>query len=371
MNLENGTLEDWLKNPPADAKYKKGGDTYPFYSKYDNFKDYLNKNVHNETTKEAIIAEIQENKDFDKVTWLNDHGPEHIKTVIQRASLLVESKDCELNPREVFILLNSIQIHDVGNFFGRHNHEKKIIETIKDGLSPAVFDRKEVKLIKDIAQVHGGSYKEENGVKTKNTFKSIISPTSNSDSYVIRLHLLASILRFADELADDKNRADIKSLKEKKMPKGSEIYHAYALCLEPPIVNHEERRIELHYYINKEDLYSNFGKYDNESDTIIEKTVLEEIYERTLKIHYERIYCSKYWKKNIDIESIWVKIEFYSDLYEDIHPEITYTLTDSEYPNKDGLTIFDLCKKELSYPDGQLITTENVIKKIEENEKSI
>ena len=47
-----------------------------------------------------------------------------------------------------------------------------------------------------------------------------------------------------------------------------------------------------------------------------EKTVLEEIYERTLKIHYERIYCSKYWKKNIDIESIWVKIEFYSDLSE-------------------------------------------------------
>ena len=42
MNLENGTLEDWLKNPPADAKYKKGGDTYPFYSKYDNFKGLSN-----------------------------------------------------------------------------------------------------------------------------------------------------------------------------------------------------------------------------------------------------------------------------------------------------------------------------------------
>lgn len=366
MKLENGTLEDWLKTPPADAKFKKGGDTYPFYSKYDGFKDYLNKNIHNETTKGAIIKEIREAEDFDKITWLNDHGPEHIKTVIQRASLLVESHDCELNPREVFILLNAIQVHDVGNFYGRHKHETKITEAIKDGLSPAVFDRKEVKLIKDIAQVHGGTYVEADGTKTKNTFKSITSSTSNSDSYIIRLHLLASILRFADELADDKYRADIKSLRERKMPKGSEIYHAYASCLEPPIINHEEKRIELHYYINKEDLYSKFGKYNPDSDIIEEKSVLEEIYDRTLKIHYERIYCSKYWKKNIDIESIWVKIEFYSDLYEEIHPEITYTLTDSEYPStKGGLTIFDLCKKELSYPDGKLITTENVIKKIE------
>lgn len=370
MNLGHGTLEDWLKNPPVD-KLKKGGDNYPFFSKYEGFKDYLNKNIHNETTKAAIIAEIIKTSDFDKITWLNDHGQEHIKTVIQSASLLVESKECDLNPREVFILLNAIQVHDVGNFYGRHNHEKKIIDAIKDGLSPAVFDRKEVKLIKDIAQVHGGSYIEKDGKKTKNTFKSITSPTSNSDSYVIRLHLLASILRFADELADDKNRADVKSLREKKMPKGSEIYHAYALCLEPAIINHEERRIELHYYINKEDLFNKFGKYDFDSDSILERNVLEEIYDRTLKIHYERVYCSKFWKKNIDIESIWVKIEFYSDIYEEIHPEITYTLTDSEYPSKDGLTIFDLCKKELCYPDGELITTENVIKKIKEYEKSV
>lgn len=366
MNLGKGTLEDWLKNPPADAEFKKGGDTYPFYSKYDGFKDYLNKNIHNETTKGAIIVEIQNSSDYNKITWLNDHGPEHIKTVVQRASLLVESNECALNPKEVFILLNAIQIHDVGNFYGRHNHEKKIIEAIKDGLSPAVFDRKEVKLIKDIAQVHGGSYITSKGLKTKDSFKSITSSTTNSDSYTIRMHLLASILRFADELADDKYRADSKSLKEKKMPRGSEIYHAYALCLEPPIINHLDRRIELHYYVNKEDLYKTFGKYNSDKDVIEDKTILEEIYDRTLKIHYERIYCSKYWKKSIDIESIWVKIEFYSELYDEIHPEITYTLTDSEYPSiNTSQTVFDLCTKELSYPDGQLITTANVIKKIE------
>ena len=372
MNLGHGTLEDWLKNPPVE-QLKKGGDSYPFYSNYDSFKNYLNNNLHKEVTKASIIADIKASVDYDKITWLNDHGPEHIKAVIQRASILVEAISCELNAREVFILLNAIQVHDVGNFYGRHNHERKIIDAIREGLSPVVFDSKEVRLIRDVAKVHGGSFIEDDGTENKNTFKAIKTPIANSDSYPVRLLLLASILRFSDELADDKTRADIKGLKEKLIPRGSEIYHAYASVLDSPTINHKDKRIELHYYINKDQLYEKYGKYDAKNDVILEKTLLEEIYERTLKIHFERIYCSKFWKKEIEIDTVWVKIEFYStELYEDIHPEITYTLTDSEYPiSKEGMTIFDLCKKELSYPNGHLITTENVIKKIEEHEESV
>jgi hypothetical protein len=370
MNLGHRTLEDWLKLPPVESQ-KKGGDNFPFFSKYDSFKHFLNENLHKEVTKSAIMAEIVKEIEYNKITYLNDHGPDHIKTVILRASELVEFEDCDLNAREVFILLNAIQVHDIGNFYGRIGHESEIVKAIKEGLVPILFDSKEVKIIKNVAEVHGGEYIEKDGRKNKGTFKSINSPVISSDSYKIRVELLAAILRFSDELADDFHRADVKKLKDKTMPKGSEIYHAYAKCLEPAIINHKEKRVELHYNISQEDLRMAFGKYDKNNDQILEKPLLEEIYERTLKVHFERIYCSKFWKKFIDIDSVWVRIGFYSsEFHDEVHPEITYTLSDSQYPSStEGMTIFELCSKELSYQNGDKITTANVLKKISQNEQ--
>ncbi len=147
------TLVEWLRKPPKKAK-KIGGDTFPYYSKYDTFKNYLDNYLHNEVTKGAIYQEIKESIDVDKIIWLNDHGPEHIKTVIERASqLLNNGTQCPLAVREVFLLLNAIQVHDVGNFYGRNGHEAKVINAIGEGLTPILFDSTEVIYIKNIAQV--------------------------------------------------------------------------------------------------------------------------------------------------------------------------------------------------------------------------
>ena len=38
MNLGNGTLEDWLNSPELYRDtVKRGGDTFPYYSKYETF----------------------------------------------------------------------------------------------------------------------------------------------------------------------------------------------------------------------------------------------------------------------------------------------------------------------------------------------
>lgn len=363
------TLEIWLKTPPLES-LKTGGDDFPFFSKYETFKHHLETNLHKEVTKQAIYQELISNKSRDQVIYLNDHGPEHIKTVINRASDLLNNGDnCKLNPREVFLLLNAIQVHDIGNFYGRSNHEAKVFEAIGTGLTPILFDAVEANYVRSIAQVHGGKVKYKNGSEDKNTITTIKN-TVTSDGYTIRQQLLASILRFADELADDRYRADLKTLNEGKMPKGSEIFHAYAGCLDTVKIVHEKSTVELHFKIPKSYLKRTFGKIQSD-DTIKDVYLLDEIYERTIKMHTERIYCSKFWKSEIDLDKIWVQIEFYANPVDgnfsenelEVPSDITFTLHDNQYPVISN-DIFKLCP-DLIFSDGVKITGENMLKKIE------
>ena len=192
MNLDNRTLETWLEELP-EHKYphhKK----IDYYSLYKRLKIYLNDNVHKEVT---FGANLKDNEFF-----LNDHGPDHIDTVINRASYLVNTENCDLEAYEVFILLCSIQIHDVGNIFGRYKHEINAKEIMKQAQEIFGRDTIESIRIKKIAESHGG--KTSRGNKDK---ISKLQETENTLECVIRPRLIASILRFADELADDKKRA--------------------------------------------------------------------------------------------------------------------------------------------------------------------
>jgi hypothetical protein len=369
MDLQNKTLEEFLKFLPNDS-LKLGGDTIPFYSKYETFKSYLDNHLHKEVTKAAIRAELEGGKDFNKIIWLNDHGVEHVKTVIERAShLLSNSVAQKLNAREIFLLLNAIQVHDIGNFYGRIGHESKVLEAINDGLTPILFDRTETPYIANIAQVHGGKVVRKDKTADKNTI-STLKEEVMSDGYEIRQRVLAAILRFADELADDHHRADVKLLNEGKIPKGSEIFHAYASCLDTVRIDHPTRTVELHFKVPKHFLLRKFGKI-HPDDSVSDQYLLDEIFLRSIKMHYERVYCAKFWKSFVDIEKIWVQIEFYSQAHEEnvlsltdllVYPEITFTLQDSEYPSN-SMDIYAVCP-ELAFKDGTRITGDSVMKKL-------
>ncbi|WP_339695842.1 hypothetical protein [uncultured Marixanthomonas sp.] len=384
MNLNNSTLDDWLISPSSDF-LKRGGDDFEYHSKYDVFRSYLGNGLHNEVTKQAIYNEIKNEQDFDKVIWLNDHGPKHIKAVIERASQLLDTgKDdiqnfiYSLNAREVFLLLNAIQVHDIGNFYGRHNHENRVLDAIKNGLTPILFDITEVKYINDIARVHGGKVKYKDGSKDKNTIRTIRKEIM-SNSYPIRLQMLAAILRFADELAEEKQRADINSLENGSLPKGSEVFHAFSACIDSINVNHPKSTVEVHLKIPKKYVTRTFGKlvFEEGKKRIINVFLLDEIYKRILKMHYERIYCSKFWKGMIEIENIWVQIEFYKDfdaLSEtldfnelNVHKDITFNLHDNYYPIEGDKNIFDHCP-ELIYENSSKITGESLKLRIEKDE---
>lgn len=315
MELNNKTLVKWLEEAP-DSLYPQGEKT-DHHSKYKSLKEYLDDNVHNDVTIGANL--------MDPNTLLNDHGPEHIKTVISRASYLVGCKECTLEPYEVYILLCSIQLHDVGNVYGRISHEESAKRIMREAKNICGRDSIEAININKIVETHGGKTASGDRDRISN-----LKEIENSTYGTFRPRLLASILRFADELADDRKRANHTLLRNKELPKGSEVFHAYASCLYSAKVNHKEKSIELSYKVPKELLTEELGKLD--STTFL----IDEIYERIKKMHLERIYCSRFWKGKIDIEKIVGAIEFYDNYIDDILTPISFELGDQGYPQEEN-----------------------------------
>lgn len=345
MRLDGKSLEQWLEK--SESGFEINGKQIKFFSLYDGLKKYLLPK-HEETTKGAIISDIEaqiknlsvkqvgsndELFRLEKIKWLNDHGPRHIDTVIKRAGQLLDNSNEDLTPREVFCLLSAIQLHDLGNFYGRAGHELKIMEVVAEGKSHIGSDHIERKHILQIAEVHGGKTLDTND---KDTISKLKDQAPVLDE-IIRLRLVASLVRFADELADDRFRADVNLLKEKKLPKSSEVYHAYSACLSSVLINHTTQTVELHFDIDKNFLSDRFGK---DGDEIF---LIEEIYNRVLKMHHERIYCSRFWKSHLALENILVILNFYSDdIHEEVHREITFTLSEKGYPQGNH-TIYEMC----------------------------
>lgn len=331
MDLGNKNLEEWLKNvEPSMFPQGKIEDHYTHYKK---LKEHL-KPIHEEVVHGANLK--------DPEMFLNDHGEKHIETVISRASYLVATDDCNLTPYEVYLLLCCIQIHDIGNIFGRYNHEKNSVEIMKEARAICGRDTIEAMTIRSIAEAHGG--KLENGNKDKISSLSKIVDTMYGD---IRPRLLASILRFADELADDKTRASSTLLRTGKIPKKSEVFHAYAHCLQSVKFEHSDAQIKVTFSVPDIFLSRKFGKLDEEV------FLMDEIYERLMKMYYEKRYCMRFMKKNIDIDRIRVHIQFYSEEEIcEIHDKLVFDIRDRGYPS-DTSSIYILCP-ELSRNNSKL-----------------
>ncbi len=266
---------------------------------------------------------------------INDHGPDHIETVIERATDLASSEHCSLTAYEVYMLLVCIQIHDVGNIFGRYQHELNIDKIIVEADKICGRDTIEQRLIRDIAQAHGGAIRGVDGTEDKDKMHHL-NPIDNLIFGKIRSQTIAGLLRFADELADDKRRAYTALLNEKKIPKKSEVFHAYAACLDAVVVEHEKRMIKLNFNIPKNYTLQKFGKIDKEI------YLLDEIYHRVMKMHLERMYFMRFCRKDVELEKISVLIKFY-DKFFDIFPPLSFEVYESGYPVENAGGIYRLC----------------------------
>ena len=298
MNLNYQNLDKWFLSYNQDTL---NFEAFPFEmnypAKYTGITDKLNTWVHEFVNQGSMITDGG---------FLTDHGPKHIKNVIKQATQLVVAmnEEDQLNPFEVYILLMSIHVHDVGNILSRNGHEINsivVIDHLKDSL--VRYDRIEWSAIYDIASAHGGKEKD------KISKLPVSEPIHNIN---VRYQLLSAILKFADELGEDSSRAARYLETINKLPEFSEIYHQYALSLHSLIINVKDRMVSMHFDIEEDKLHKTFKKKiwnkTTGKEEFINEYLINEIYSRTLKTHYERLYCMRFLRPYINIDRVRVYI---------------------------------------------------------------
>ena len=251
---------------------------------------------------------------------LTDHGPEHISTVIRRiGDLVYVNGRFNVRPYEAYLLAVAAHFHDVGNVYGRKKHERRAHSELF-GLSDELTGENtiEKRKISDIAQAHGG-----HAGRSKDTIGAL--------PYDRAVRKLAAILRFADELADDRTRTSptlqkiLVEHKEARME--SEIYHVYADRLREVEVDHDSHGVRLSFEVLPCHLRKQYWKDGKQC------YLIDEIFDRTLKVHREQVYCGKFMAPDIISESTYVEIGVCSHNYERILGKFHYTLEQKGYPD--------------------------------------
>jgi len=324
MNL-NGNLDVYLKYASENS-----ATSFPFqgrinyWVRYTSIRDHLVTNVFSHVTAGAIIVDGG---------YLTDHGDDHVRTVVDRASRLVEAESCVLSPYEIYMLLVAIHLHDVGNIHGRKGHEMRALTMMRDTLGTiAGIDDVEKRHIVNIAQAHGGHVGDD---------KDKIGRLERDARVLqerIRPQLLAAILRFADELADDRQRAARFLLQTGTLPKGNEVFHKFAEALHTVEIDHAGRQVLLHFDFDERTAVQQFGKGAEEV------YLLDEIYDRTIKTHLERLYCMRFMHQAVPLDAITVKIDVTSSRDYGVLKPIGYRLEEHGYPSTPAGGIHDLCR---------------------------
>jgi hypothetical protein len=275
------------------------------------------------------------------------HDAEHFDEVVMHAGELLSAEsslnkemtiaESELNAYELYILLVAIRIHDVGNMYGRDDHEKKCFPILRDLGAAAGLDDREKKAIADIAQAHGG----KTNALTKDTIGQLgVRTSAGNVSY--RPRLLAGI---ADEICENKRRAANVLLRQSSLPKHSEIYHKYAASLHGNRWNRSDRTLYLTYEASLSEVEQPWGcenRTNSEQKDVTETYLLDEIFARLEKMDLERRYCNMFTRDIFTIDAIKASISVVTDENRDpIETIAVPELSDRGYPEARGERLCD------------------------------
>lgn len=289
MNLEGKNIEAYF----ISLDYSKIREHFPAGV------DYITQYKNNAAKICAtILPSVEKGAMIHNGGCLNNYGVKHINTVIRRVTSLVESNGLELSFYEIYVLLMAIHLHDIGNITGREDHEQKIFDISETVANIDYKDAVEQDCIIDIAESHGGDY---SNIAELNVEEMVLGIPVNKKK-------IGSLLRLADEISDDYDRADEALLKSGKLPDYSVIFHLFSYSLKTVKFDNAGKSILNHFRINESDLKSKLKK-PKKDGSIIEIYFIEEIYERTMKTFREAIFCSKYLCPHIMIDKVRVAIE--------------------------------------------------------------
>jgi len=257
------------------------------------------------------------------------HDKEHFDDVILYAGELLGVKtgteDISLTPYELYVLLVAIRVHDVGNIYGRLEHEKRCFSVLKECGHVSGEDDTEKKIIGSIAEAHGG--------RTANGDKDTIGVLPREEGigrHKLRSQLIASIVRFSDEICENRRRAATYLQEHGNLPKHSELFHQYAASITENTVDLVAHRINIRYTVNIKNTVRAFGCAIAGDKT--ESFIIDEIFERLEKMDRERRYCNRFSRDIFMIDAIRATINIVDDDCEVLHQIQVPELFDYGYP---------------------------------------
>lgn len=263
-------IEKYLKERLRSAHGNEVGDEC--YADYVRARSYLVENLY------SNINIVEPN--------LTDHGPKHVANVLKNTwDLLTYHSDNgdeaiipTLSALDVYVLCLSILFHDVGNINGRNEHNNRVWEVYKQVRGSEVKYKTERELIIKAAAAHCGKTKHG----SRDTLREIDSNPYQLSGEPINLLEIASILRFADELAEGPQRTSDYLLRTDIITSESMIYHKYA-AITNVLIDRGNGRIVMKYSIDIED------------ETVESlKPLLLFAYKRIIKMDEERRYAKFY-----------------------------------------------------------------------------
>jgi len=315
-------LEQMLKDKSVSTKdFPARSNEY--YNKYWSLKTYLARNLYKWT---GAGTSAEDNGVY------TDHSIDHFNAVIDYAGkLLISDYPFQLNPYELFILLCAILLHDAGNAEGRREHEKKPFKILKDAGNSIISDKFEARMIALIASAHGGKIKDpDTGQHTsQDTISTLLEKTTNGN-IEYRPKMIAAIVKFADEICEDRNRAASYLLRYSQLPNFSELYHIYASSITSADIDHLSRTIRIVFEISIEEVLK---KYQIDKANTGSKYLIDEIMSRLEKMFLELLYCKRFFYEIIQIDKIRATVTLYDDDM-NVLETTSFELMEQGYPTK-------------------------------------
>lgn len=328
-------LEKWLENQCEKNShlFPSGKDDY--FIRYLAIKNYLKSDVY------GWIGAGTSSEDQGIYT---DHSENHFNSVIRYAEKLIGfdidekvmlEQKLKLEPYEVFIMLVSILLHDAGNIEGRKGHETKPLK-IFHAMGPAACpDRLEAPCIANIAKAHGGKVRIGENDSSKDTIgQPRLKENDSYGSATYRSKLIAALVRFADEICEDRSRAARYLINNNSLPEKSKIYHLYAESVSSVGVDIPSKSVHVKFEVYKSKAIKKFGKDIN--GNVKKVYLIDEISARLEKMFCELIYCRTFMYEVVDINKIRATIDIIDDGNDEDWPTVqhkTFELEQEGYPS--------------------------------------
>ncbi|MBL3619045.1 MAG: hypothetical protein JMN26_15105 [gamma proteobacterium endosymbiont of Lamellibrachia anaximandri] len=181
--------------------------------------------------------------------------------------------------------------------------------------------------IAKIAEVHGGKALDEKGDATKDTIRnSNLDEESSYRAIRFRPRMIAALVRFADEICEDRSRAARFLMERNALPRKSEIYHYYANSITSVDVDLGSKCINIKYELTMDEIVNKKGKDGGE------EYLIDEINSRLEKMFCELCYCKAFMYEVVAVNKIRAVVKIY-DGDSEVRQEV-FELAEDGYPSK-------------------------------------